>query len=708
MKQSKTVRRTAWLLFFLICLQSFAGAVAYGDTDTLPEDRQQALSMMYELNIMRGSDGQFRPNDYLTRQEMFRIMYSISVGGETEPPSGYYAEKLLASGVYTDLDLISAWALPYAGYNVFNKIFIGNDRGELNPLGRLSYVDCAATLLRALGLPEAELNGTQYAVKALKYGLESGILYGIYMENISDPVTRADAALMIYNALNARCIEGISGGRLHRADVTGLQRYFRVTGPDDMVRSGVVTGHTADGGRDWLVVAGAEEEFLYPFDEALYARYFGRPVQWNVRYDGEILVPMTLQDGASEYAATIGEISSFYTENGMLYVYFGGQRVDFPAASLSDSAVFLCDTADGSVWQKSDVENVVDLIEYVRTEYGERYGADTSAVLSMSDGYIVLRVSPKQYLRFDRSALTGEGGRYVYRLNGELYAADDVFSALPDGMVLSVLRDEAGKRLTLLSVLQPVTVDSGALQAEEMEDGTIRFTLNGEPVRNRTNLYLPISDAALAERYGNVAKRGMTRYVLVDGDSLIAAGEYADYRLPYTDRAAYMLVGRTEQVTIGGVDYTALYGYINGRYGCELIDEDFGVPSLDGQCLLRLTTDTNSRGETVVRPYVVAGTVPEETDWTGVGRIDRAIYPSDEGRTLTVAGRTLVLSDDCAVACAGNDGTVGGYGLDDLLILDGKGYEESRGFDFTAVYGKDESGSVCWLMIIRTPTKTDA
>ena len=55
---------------------------------------------------------------------------------------------------------------------------------------------------------------------------------------------------------------------------------------------------------------------------------------------------------------------------------------------------------------------------------------------------------------------------------------------------------------------------------------------------------------SLIHIYSNAAKRGMTKYVLADGESLVAAGYYADFRLPYTEQPAYMLVERLEPVHI--------------------------------------------------------------------------------------------------------------------------------------------------------------
>ena len=82
MKRIKTARLLAGLLCWLMSMQLFVGAVDYHDTGALPADRREALVLLYDLNIMRGSGGQFRPDDELTRQEMFRVMYSIMVGGE--------------------------------------------------------------------------------------------------------------------------------------------------------------------------------------------------------------------------------------------------------------------------------------------------------------------------------------------------------------------------------------------------------------------------------------------------------------------------------------------------------------------------------------------------------------------------------------------------------------------------------------------------
>ena len=70
--------------------------------------------------------------------------------------------------------------------------------------------------------------------------------------------------------------------------------------------------------------------------------------------------------------------------------------------------------------------------------------------------------------------------------------------------------------------------------------------------------------------------------------------------------------------------------------------------------------------------------------------------------TITVGETELLLTDDCAVACADADGTLNTFRLEDILIFGGRAYDDQAGRTFRAVYGVNADGAAEWLLLVRS------
>ncbi len=191
------LRRTLCVLLVVLCLaQTAVGAFAasYTDVQTLTEKDRQILADLYDLNIMQGNGDDFRPNDFLTREELFRIAWAIAQGGDPQPPDAFYGEKLRAVSGLADTAEIAPWALPYAGYCFFNKLFVGDSDGRLAPKAAATYFDCANLLLKLLGLPASALSAKNAKNAVRQFGTSVGLFDGLKSDDLSAPATRLDAA----------------------------------------------------------------------------------------------------------------------------------------------------------------------------------------------------------------------------------------------------------------------------------------------------------------------------------------------------------------------------------------------------------------------------------------------------------------------------------------------------------------------------------
>lgn len=103
-----------------------------------------AVGMAVERGIVTGySDGTFRPNANITRQEAMAMVARAAVitelGGSTSADLSSFA----------DADSVAGWASAYVQYNVANSLIKGSG-GYLNPASNITRAETATVILRLL------------------------------------------------------------------------------------------------------------------------------------------------------------------------------------------------------------------------------------------------------------------------------------------------------------------------------------------------------------------------------------------------------------------------------------------------------------------------------------------------------------------------------------------------------------------------------
>ena len=182
-----------------------AGAATFGDQESITN--KEAVDVCTTLNIIGGyEDGTFRPTGNVTRAEMCK-MICVALNGGKEPTMG---SGLI--GTFNDVAKDN-WAAPYIEYCVSEGIVGGVGGGRFNPTGNITGTQAAKMLLCILGY-NASIQGyvgsdfweTKINVDAAQKGLYDG-LAGI---DASAPLTRDQAAQMIWNGLQAYEVEYIT------------------------------------------------------------------------------------------------------------------------------------------------------------------------------------------------------------------------------------------------------------------------------------------------------------------------------------------------------------------------------------------------------------------------------------------------------------------------------------------------------------------
>ncbi|MBR6740004.1 MAG: S-layer homology domain-containing protein [Clostridia bacterium] len=317
------MKRFVALAAALCIILSVSAAGAYSDKDKISPSAAEAVELMYDLDIMRGDGVNFRPNANITREEMFRVVYSLtSVGGRmTEAEQGYWSAVMEEHAPNVpDADKIASWAYPYAGYCLEKGYFVGSSDGSLRPKSEIGAVECATVLLRLLGYTETDFHAgcsagvCYWASNVTLLSDILGLLNGVSDEGYGAGVTRENVAVMIGNALAS----------VHSTDPAGrmlIDVLFGIRSIEEVVKTDVLI--SADGRGGYVGVSGRSYDFgeLAPGYSLL-----RKEVSW-VEAEGEngkvyIVPPSVITEGWSVKTLKLSEITSVL--KGTVYVYDNG------------------------------------------------------------------------------------------------------------------------------------------------------------------------------------------------------------------------------------------------------------------------------------------------------------------------------------------------------------------------------------------------
>ncbi len=224
-KKVHYLRLLAWVLSLVLCMQwcvtcceAFSSPKSnYDDGHYVSEYAREAVAECFKYHILWGETTEdlwlFSPLDQVPRQEVFRIVYALNNGGSTEI-SSVYTRITEASG-FADRDQIAPWAVPYAGYCIGNRLFVGDAEKMLRPEGNITYLEFAIVLLRVIGYTQNRLallpeeTTAQWKERIIRLadsvGLFENVLY-YSLETYDYPIFRQDVAVMISNALRQNTI----------------------------------------------------------------------------------------------------------------------------------------------------------------------------------------------------------------------------------------------------------------------------------------------------------------------------------------------------------------------------------------------------------------------------------------------------------------------------------------------------------------------
>ena len=183
---------------------------SYTDTDDLGDAYVEAMGVMTGLGIINGIDSTtLDPDGTYTREQAAKIIAYMQLGKAK-------ADSLKCTVAPFDDVAASRWSAGYIGYCAGEGIIGGDGLGSFRPKDNVTAQELAKMLLVILGQDPETYSGAGWAERVNADAQSFGIYYGLTAQ-VSQPVTRDNACLLIYNAMRCPAIAD--------PDAQGLDRY---------------------------------------------------------------------------------------------------------------------------------------------------------------------------------------------------------------------------------------------------------------------------------------------------------------------------------------------------------------------------------------------------------------------------------------------------------------------------------------------------
>lgn len=207
-------RAIALALALLIVLMLPAPAAAF--TDDAAIAHTDAAVLLSELQIISGfPDGSFRGGSPVTRAQMGKMIYVALRGGLDDKGAAFASARVPLT------DISGHWGGGYIKYAYGLGIVSGFPSGVFLPDTNVTGFQAAKMLLTALGYKAdlAGYTGTGWDFRVAVDAAGAGLLENLGSVNLSQPLSRDNAALLVFNALFAETVE-YSGGTAKRTGIS--------------------------------------------------------------------------------------------------------------------------------------------------------------------------------------------------------------------------------------------------------------------------------------------------------------------------------------------------------------------------------------------------------------------------------------------------------------------------------------------------------
>jgi hypothetical protein len=153
-----------------------------------------AVNTLVALNIINGyEDDSFKPDNLITRAETTKVV--VAALNKTD-----VAEGMKGNTGFTDIEARHEWATGFINAGVAEGFINGMENNTFGPDLNVTYAQIVTMLVRALGYEEYAQYMGGYPNGYLSIANSEGVTKGV-SANANEAVTRAQVAVLVYNAL---------------------------------------------------------------------------------------------------------------------------------------------------------------------------------------------------------------------------------------------------------------------------------------------------------------------------------------------------------------------------------------------------------------------------------------------------------------------------------------------------------------------------
>ena len=523
----------------LLSVMVMGTGAAFTDQDEI--QNAEAVDMTSALGIIDGyEDGSFQPAENIERGEAAKMISAMLNGGRDS------VQETTKSSYNDVLGSVDAWANKYIEYCTARGIVSGVGGDRFAPASNVTGTQLAKMLLVSLGydsVKEGYQDNAMWSVNVNTDAVAAGLYAGIETIDMSAPLSRDNAAQMIWNALQANTV-------VYLTDSTGAIEFQRTTLLDKVYGAYTTTGILTDisynhdtGVYTYTIDAngiafGSLEDNYRPDIETFtssvdYSGLFAQNVKVLANGDDEALMIRT-DKGGVVVEATIGDIGGINTHRNTITVDGQKYTLDNEPNDPDDLRNMTCyynQYYNGADWDAYDQYAFVGidqdgggdidvLVVYpfvvLRTETVLN---DTFVAREIKGSDASLTVGPQEQ---DRGLIADVlfGGRNqdidVAPLSAEIEYDDIALNGTVEenGYVMVVPAEFTAQDIDTFTVLN---IQSGVATSLSSRDETITFdstVYDGALV----NVIVPISTISLQETYGFVEVNGYL--FIVDGNNI--------------------------------------------------------------------------------------------------------------------------------------------------------------------------------------------
>ncbi len=170
-----------------------SSAASYPDVDD--QDHVEAIEVLSAVGVIVGDNGNFRPDDSVSRNEMAVIMAKLILGT-------YEADSYVGSHPFTD---VPSWASRYVAACYNSGIISGRGEGIYDGNSTVTAVEAAAMMLRALGYEDLSKGASQWDQPVAAKANEISLFAGLSGAS-NTPMDRNSVAKLALNTLQATMV----------------------------------------------------------------------------------------------------------------------------------------------------------------------------------------------------------------------------------------------------------------------------------------------------------------------------------------------------------------------------------------------------------------------------------------------------------------------------------------------------------------------